>query len=169
MARPTRSSAADPEPVVRALESADWEPIQTLCAGALEAQFGSLANASRLGQSPHSHARQLFAIAQGDASSVLVATIDTRVVAMVSLSGPIGGEPGNEAAGPYVMLSDLFVAPEFQRRGIATRLLERAHEHARTLGARRMALKVMGDNERGRAFYRRHGYRTRFTVLDREL
>jgi ribosomal protein S18 acetylase RimI-like enzyme len=52
----------------------------------------------------------------------------------------------------------LYVDPEHRRRGVGSRLLERACEELFERGTDRVFALVLADNERGNAFYRDHGF-----------
>lgn len=54
-------------------------------------------------------------------------------------------------------LLDITVAPEWQRRGLGTILLDHLCEVARNHGANRMVLEVRASNDAGLALYRRAG------------
>lgn len=55
-------------------------------------------------------------------------------------------------------LLDITVAPECQRRGLGSILLDQLFEVARSHGATRMLLEVRPGNESGLALYRRFGF-----------
>ncbi|HVA28743.1 MAG TPA: GNAT family N-acetyltransferase [Candidatus Baltobacteraceae bacterium] len=59
---------------------------------------------------------------------------------------------------PTLILEDLFVASDARGDGVATRLLERALEHARSLGAAGMFLETAADNEMAQRVYARCGW-----------
>jgi ribosomal protein S18 acetylase RimI-like enzyme len=56
------------------------------------------------------------------------------------------------------ILEDLFVAPQFRRRGIAEALLSAALKHARDDGASSMFLETAYDNETAQRVYERAGW-----------
>lgn len=56
------------------------------------------------------------------------------------------------------ILEDLFVAPEYRSRGIASELLTRALEHARENGACGMFLETAQDNVTAQRVYERAGW-----------
>lgn len=60
--------------------------------------------------------------------------------------------------GPQLILEDLFVDPGGRRGGIATRLLERAMQYAREIGAVGMFLETAMDNGAAQAAYERAGW-----------
>lgn len=69
----------------------------------------------------------------------------------------------NDHATGIAYISNVSVAPDHARRGIASRLLGQALDLARAAGMRHAALRVHGANVAALALYRRHG----FTPIDR--
>lgn len=59
---------------------------------------------------------------------------------------------------PIWILNDLFVDPAARRRGVATRLLRAAREHARETGATRLSLETELSNTRAQALYEAEGW-----------
>lgn len=72
-------------------------------------------------------------------------------------------------AGPHCHISDLAVAPGFEGRGLAGRLLAHAEAFGRTLGCRRLTLSVFPGNARARALYERHGFGTDLVRMGKPL
>lgn len=62
------------------------------------------------------------------------------------------------AARPYLVLYDLFVAPEARRRGVARLLMERAHQYAAESGAFRLELQTARANRPAQALYEALGW-----------
>src|SRR6185312_16105302 len=62
-------------------------------------------------------------------------------------------------AAPMYVLSDLFVIPEFRRRGVGTLLLASAAEAARTAGAVRLELATAITNISAQRLYEALGWR----------
>ena len=60
--------------------------------------------------------------------------------------------------GPSLILEDLYVKPDVRRGGVATKLLERAMEHAKEIGAVGMFLETAMDNVTAQAVYERAGW-----------
>ena len=59
--------------------------------------------------------------------------------------------------GPTVFLQDLFVEPEYRKRGVARALTARVAAYAHKLGSPIVELTVRADNP-AQAFYRREGF-----------
>ena len=58
----------------------------------------------------------------------------------------------------HAHLNLLAVRPEFQRRGIGTRMIQWLEESARVAGIRGVHLEVRARNQQARRFYRRSGF-----------
>jgi ribosomal protein S18 acetylase RimI-like enzyme len=91
---------------------------------------------------------------------VLQAEIDgqTTFVGIAAVDGGrIVGVITAHSDGPRLLVSRLYLLPEFQRQGIGERMMERAYDafpHAR-----RVRLEVEEQNPKGRAFYDKLGFR----------
>jgi GNAT superfamily N-acetyltransferase len=59
---------------------------------------------------------------------------------------------------PYAILSDLFVAPQARRHGVAKLLLERAHKYARDTDLSRLELQTARTNREAQALYESLGW-----------
>jgi ribosomal protein S18 acetylase RimI-like enzyme len=78
----------------------------------------------------------------------------------------------NELGGEVCNIDELFVAPEYRGRGVATALLERLAEGEESLWPVRpaaLALEVTPQNERARALYERLGFRGKNLAMRRLL
>jgi ribosomal protein S18 acetylase RimI-like enzyme len=62
------------------------------------------------------------------------------------------------AAKPYLVLYDLFVAPEARRRGVARALMDRAREYADETGAHRLELQTARANRNAQVLYESLGW-----------
>jgi ribosomal protein S18 acetylase RimI-like enzyme len=89
-----------------------------------------------------------------DLRDVLVAELDGRVAGYVRLgrSSPL------EATRHVQHVHGLAVDPALQRRGVGSALLRAAVAEARSRGARRITLRVLGGNEAARRLYERAGF-----------
>jgi ribosomal protein S18 acetylase RimI-like enzyme len=70
---------------------------------------------------------------------------------------------------PFAWIHDIFVKPEYRRRGVASALMAEAERFARSQGAQRLRLGVLHRNEHARALYVRHGFREHAHVLTKTL
>jgi ribosomal protein S18 acetylase RimI-like enzyme len=85
---------------------------------------------------------------------LLVAVRDGTIAGWVKLS-PATPLPASDHV---KMINGLAVAPEHQRAGVGRALVEAAVERARVLGARKVSLRVLGDNDTARRLYERCGF-----------
>lgn len=67
----------------------------------------------------------------------------------------------------YILL--LYVAPPHRRRGIATALLQRAHQWASQRGDAQISLQVFHDNQPALSLYRKLGYSPSAITLSKSL
>jgi ribosomal protein S18 acetylase RimI-like enzyme len=89
-----------------------------------------------------------------DIRDVLVAVVDGEVAGYVRLAraGPL-------AASAHVLtINGIAVDPSRQGRGVGRALLDAAVAEARGRGARRLTLRVLGDNEPARRLYAAAGF-----------
>jgi ribosomal protein S18 acetylase RimI-like enzyme len=85
----------------------------------------------------------------GDAARLIVAEIDGHIAG--TLITTFDGWRGN--------MYRLAVHPDYQRRGIARRLVEEAHGWLRDKGCRRITALVEGDHDYATSFWASAGYR----------
>jgi ribosomal protein S18 acetylase RimI-like enzyme len=67
------------------------------------------------------------------------------------------------------IVENLYVAPERRGEGVGTALLRAAESALADGGADVVALEVLADNDRGREFYARRGYRSHRVELERPV
>lgn len=59
---------------------------------------------------------------------------------------------------PYIYIADLFVDPAFRRQGIARKLMQKAAEYGRAVGARSVQLETAHTNKEAQGLYESLGY-----------
>jgi ribosomal protein S18 acetylase RimI-like enzyme len=69
---------------------------------------------------------------------------------------------------PLAVLKELYVKPEYRRRGIASKLVEEAFNHLKKLGAKVLAAEFPSQNEVAERFYEKLGFRPFKSVYIRE-
>jgi ribosomal protein S18 acetylase RimI-like enzyme len=85
---------------------------------------------------------------------VLVAEVDGAVAGYARL-----GHPTSLAASRHVlMITGLAVDPALQGRGVGAALMAGVLEEGYRRGARKLSLRVLGENEAARRLYERAGY-----------
>lgn len=87
--------------------------------------------------------------------SILVARRQDKIVGMVNLLYTVSTALGERVA----ILEDMVVAPAIRGSGIGSQLIERAIEHARCNGCRRITLLTDQTNQAAQRFYARHGFK----------
>ena len=68
---------------------------------------------------------------------------------------------------PYAEVTQLYVRPRFQRRGVGAALLHEAEERSRISGATCVHIITGRNNVGAQAFYRAQGYRSDDVVFDK--
>ncbi|MEO7909079.1 MAG: GNAT family N-acetyltransferase [Roseiflexaceae bacterium] len=115
----------------------------------------------------------LDSAAQIAASLVACAEIESALVA--DLDGQIGGfacvrvVPCVLYAEPYAELTELYIEPQFRRRGVGRALIAYAEQLARTRGAADLLIMTGVDNTAAQALYRAMGYDTYAVALNRKV
>ncbi len=76
-----------------------------------------------------------------------------------------------EHGGLMAEIDEFFVAPQLRSTGVGSRLLSIAERDITALGLKQIQLQLGVDNQRGRRFYERHGFRSRagYDILDKRL
>ncbi len=101
--------------------------------------------------------------------TILVATHDGQPVGYLCLFGKVDPETPDEINRPHAFLADLYVRRDFRRRGIGTRLLEKAEALSYRLGVHKIELGVLTGNQEAIRFYQRQGYAGRILVMAKHL
>ena len=157
---------------VRLAESADYCAACRLWAEADALHARGRPERFRLTDRP-ARSRRLFDAHLDDPDQALfVAEVDGTVVGLVRVQVHERLEsPDVPALAPqrYAMVQELVVAQAHQRRGIATRLMTKAHRWARDRGVTEVGLSVYEFNQAALRLYRKLGYSTDSRRLSRTL
>ena len=101
------------------------------------------------------------------AGQILLAVDGRTIAGFVCIVTNKRGAPDHPARHAFV--HDLFVAPEYRRRQVATKLMEGAETLATSHGVAEVRLAVLARNEGARAFYEALGYRDYAHALTRDV
>jgi ribosomal protein S18 acetylase RimI-like enzyme len=76
-----------------------------------------------------------------------------------------------EHGGLMAEIDEFFVLPDIRSAGVGSLLLAEAQRDMAARGIARLQLQLDVDNQRGRAFYQRHGFRrrARYELFDKSL
>ena len=99
---------------------------------------------------------------------IFMADYGDQTAGFVCVVAATRGEAPDDPA-PYAWIQDLYVAPPYRRRGVATLLMAEAERFARGKGALVLRLGVLDGNESARRFYEGHGFREYTHVLTKTL
>lgn len=100
---------------------------------------------------------------------VLVAEDDGHIVGLVAV---VAAEPFMELddpSGTYGLVTDLFVATSYRKRGLGRVLLEHAEDFARAAGARELRIGILSANDTARRLYTDCGFRPYLEILAKRL
>lgn len=101
--------------------------------------------------------------------NIYVAEVDGEIAGMVCVWGRYTSDAADEVQYEYAYISDLFVILSYRGRGIGKALIERAIEHASSLGAALIRLDVLASNLSARALYNKLGFRERVVSMERRI
>ena len=166
-----RVRTADGTEVVPSSSAAIFRPVSTLLSRSLfepETERDQKALAALLGRalvdhfSPRNREQNALAIAEDSASGEVVGSCGIELVQLSSSSGNsirrmTSYDEGKMALRP--LLSNLAVAPEYRRKGIAKRLCREAEAEAKSWGCDEVWLKGDKSNRKAKSLYRSLGYR----------
>jgi GNAT superfamily N-acetyltransferase len=105
----------------------------------------------------------------------LAACVDIETAILGELDGQVGGfacvrvVPCLLYAEPYAELTELYVEPAFQRRGLGRALIARVEQLARARGAADLLIMTGVGNPAAQALYRAAGYDTYAVALNRKV
>ncbi len=111
----------------------------------------------------------LLQTSKSSGGTFYLAEVDGEMIGYLCLFGLLSPSDPDEPPEPYSFVADLYVRPEFQRRGIGKALMETAEEHARALGASNIDLKILTPNKHALAFYQALGYGPRILELRKPI
>lgn len=101
--------------------------------------------------------------------SVFVADEAGTLVGYVIVLGHVPpGEP-DEVEEPHAIVLELFVEETRRRDRVGAMLMDRAEDHARSVGASKIRLRVLARNAAAADFYDRLGYSERLVEMTKRL
>jgi len=98
---------------------------------------------------------------------MLIAKAEKKTVGFVSATLP--REQTFEVAQSFGVINDLYVLPEFRRKGIGKRLLEECMNRLRTEGFKAVRLSVLPGDENAIRLYQKLGFRIFLHSMARKL
>ena len=113
--------------------------------------------------------RHIIEIQEKHTGCVLVAEKEKTLIGFVCLMGPIPPSSVETTEEPYAFMSDLFVSKAFRYQGVGTLLIRKAEDRARSMGIRKIALRVAANNETARKIYTANRYTENFVVMSKDL
>src|SRR6476646_10565821 len=104
----------------------------------------------------------------GHNGCILKAHCGEQAAGFVCVVATTRGEAPDDPT-PFAWIHDIYVRPEYRRRGVASMLMTEAERFASGEGAQTLRLGVLDRNEGARRFYARHGLREYTHVLTKPL
>ncbi len=164
---PDRHGSVGAEVDLRAMSEAEFAAFVTIQAAGYAAglvrsrQASSIEDALVLAEEENTES---FPNGAASADQILM-TAYTRDTAV----GTLWMELVDDFDGPRAYISDLYVKPEFRRRGYGRAIMAAAERKARDCGAVVVALSVFGFNHGARALYEQAGFVTTEQMLWKDL
>jgi ribosomal protein S18 acetylase RimI-like enzyme len=101
--------------------------------------------------------------------AILVAEVDGAIAGFTMIVTKVPYNSLDEPPGDYALVAELIVREGFRRRGIATRLLEKAEQYARAAGATVLQIGVLSENRGARDLYLQMGFAPYSETLWKQL
>jgi ribosomal protein S18 acetylase RimI-like enzyme len=111
---------------------------------------------------------EYFSRSFGSASDACFVAVESEVIVGYIVVS-VKSRPSFYSVASYGYISGLMVDPDVRGRGIATELLDRAHEWFSNRSVRHILLETALKNERALLFYGKHGFSALRTQLHRAL
>jgi ribosomal protein S18 acetylase RimI-like enzyme len=97
---------------------------------------------------------------------IQVAEVEDRIIGFILLN--YGSQPF-ETIYPCALVLELYVDPEYRRRGFGSRLLYEGIAHAKELGYEVIALNVLCKNKEALCLYEKEGFEQVFYTLKKKI
>lgn len=104
-----------------------------------------------------------------DTKAIFVALMGPKLVGFLTLARTDRPETPVRPARVHVEVDSISVAPNYRRRGIGFKLMQRAEIWAKAQGAPRLVLGVYAFNEGARQFYERAGFEVQSLVMAKSV
>ena len=112
---------------------------------------------------------RLYAACERTGGAIFVAENASQIIGYVSILSHVESEDIIERDRWHAYVTDLVVAAEHRRVGVASQLMRVAEAHARASGAKRIRIGVLARNSGAHELYKRLGYRDQEVVLEKKL
>jgi len=109
--------------------------------------------------------KQLLDFHEDDKNQILIAEIDGEIVGYILFYNPIKERFGFKTKHCFGGIIELYVKPEFRRRGVATQLIQRCVDYLKSRGAVDVRVDVLMRNKKAMNLYRKHGFKDWVAIL----
>ena len=113
--------------------------------------------------------KQLIDFHKEDENQILVAEMNGGIVGYVYFYDPINERFGLKTKHYFGGVMELYVKPEFRRRGIATALMEHCFGYLKSKGAINVRVDVLMHNTKALNLYVKLGFNNWVEILKKEL
>jgi len=109
--------------------------------------------------------KQLLDFYEEDKNQILIAEIDGAIVGYILFYNPINERFGFKTKRCFGGIMELYVKPEFRRRGVATQLIQRCADYLKSKGAIDVRVDVLMRNKKAINLYRKLGFKYWVAIL----
>jgi len=113
--------------------------------------------------------KQLLDFHKKDENQILIAEINGEIVGYIHFYDPINERFGFKTKHYFGGVIELYVKPEFRRRGIATQLMQRCVDYLKSKGAIDVRVDVLMHNKKAIKLYQKLGFKNWVAILKKEL
>ena len=104
-----------------------------------------------------------------DENQILVAEVNGKLVGYIHFLKPMYTRFGLKAKYCWAPIANLYIQPEFRRRGIGTQLMQKCLDYLKSKGATRVELDVWTHNKEAISFYRKFNFEIHDLRLQKSL
>jgi len=109
--------------------------------------------------------KQLLDFHKEDKNQILIAEMDGEAVGYILFYNPINERFGFKTKHCFGGILELYVMPEFRRRGVAKQLIQRCVNYLKSKGAVDVRVDVLMRNEKAMNLYQRLGFKDWVAIL----
>lgn len=98
-----------------------------------------------------------------------IAEDKNEIAGYLCLFGLILREEPDMIEEKYSYIPDLYIRPEFQKKGIGKLLIKKAEEYSKKLGSKTIELQTSGENYNAVKFYKKLNFKERIIIFSKEI
>jgi len=109
--------------------------------------------------------KQLLDFHKEDKNQILIAEINGEIVGYILFYNPINERFGFKTKHCFGGIIELYVMPEFRRKGVASQLIQRCVDYLKSKGAIDVRVDVLMHNKKAMNLYQKHGFKDWVAIL----